>query len=99
VEGTTDAAVARRLLIEADLEPGHEYVLNGKGALDQRLAGYNRAAGLACWLVLRDLDQDAECAPALRRTLVETPSAHMRLHILVHAVEACADSAGAAPAM
>lgn len=88
MEGTIDAAVARRLLLEAGLEPGHEYVLNGKNALDLKLDGYNRAARFACWLVMRDLDQDAECAAALRRALVETPATHMRLHVLVHAVEA-----------
>lgn len=40
VEGTADAAVARRLLQEVGLEPAHEYVTNGKSALDQRLGGY-----------------------------------------------------------
>jgi len=87
VEGTTDAAVVRRLLDEAGLETGPEYVKNGKHALDQSLAGYNNAARFSCWLVLRDLDRDAACAPDLRRQLLPTPAAHMRLHIPVHAVE------------
>jgi len=88
VEGTTDAAVARRLLGEVGLRPGAEYVKNGKPALDQSLAGYNNAARFSCWLVLRDLDEDAACAPALRQTLLPTPATHMRLHIPVHAIEA-----------
>lgn len=71
VEGTTDAAVARRLLHEADLQAGPEYVKNGKSALDQSLAGYNNAARFSCWLVLRDLDQDAACAPALQFATVQ----------------------------
>ncbi len=87
VEGTTDAAVARRLLDEAGLQPGTEYVRNGKSALDQNLAGYNNAARFSCWLVLRDLDQDAACAPELRRKILPAPAAHMRLHIAVRAVE------------
>ena len=88
VEGTTDAAVARRLLSEVGLEPHHEYVTNGKGGLDQRLAGYNKAARFSCWLVLRDLDQDFNCAPDLRQAILPRPAAHMRLHVPVRAVEA-----------
>lgn len=88
VEGATDAVVARRLLDEAGLEPMYEYVKNGKAALDRSLPGYNNAARFSCWLVLRDLDTDADCAPALRNKLLPAPSARMRLHIPVHAVEA-----------
>jgi hypothetical protein len=87
-EGTTDAAVARRLLRDAGLQPGVEYVKNGKGALDQSLRGFNIAARRSCWLVLRDLDEDAGCAPELRVRLLPSPEAHMRFHVPVHAVEA-----------
>jgi hypothetical protein len=41
VEGTTDAPVLRRLLVEAGLLAGPEYIKDGKAALDQSLAGYN----------------------------------------------------------
>lgn len=88
VEGITDAAVAKRLLTEVGLQPGPEYVKNGKDELDRRLIGYNNAAGFSCWLVLRDLDRDAGCAPELRQTLLPMPAAHMRFHIVVHAIEA-----------
>lgn len=88
VEGTTDAAVARRLLDEAGLQVGPEYVRNGAAALDESLAGFNEAARFSRWLVLRDLDRDAPCAPELYRRLLPAPSAFMRLHIPVHAVEA-----------
>ena len=87
VEGATDVVVAKRLLQEAGLEPGVEYVTNGKGALDQRLAGYNHAARFSCWLVLRDLDRDADCAPTLARRLLPKQATHMRLHVAVHAIE------------
>lgn len=88
VEGTTDAVVARRLLGEVGFDPAHEYVTNGKNALDEKLRGYNNAARFSCWLVLRDLDHDANCAPELCRHLLPNPAAHMRLHVLVRAVEA-----------
>lgn len=88
VEGTTDAAVARRLLVEAGLQTGSEYVKSGKHALDQGLRGFNEAARFSHWLVLRDLDQDAPCAPQLRQRLLPRPAAGMRLHLPVRAVEA-----------
>jgi hypothetical protein len=88
VEGTTDIAVLKRLLDEAGFNTGPEYVKNGKGALDQSIAGYNNAARFSCWLILRDLDEDASCAPQLHQRLLPVPAAHMRLHIPVRAVEA-----------
>jgi hypothetical protein len=88
VEGATDAVVARRLLAEAGLEAGPEYVLGGKPMLDRRLAGYNNGAQFSCWLVLRDLDHDASCAPELKQWLLPVPAAHMRFHVPVRAVEA-----------
>ncbi len=88
VEGTTDAAVARRLLDEVGLDSGPEYIKDGKPGLDQKLLGYNNAARFSCWLVLRDLDQDADCAPDLCQRLLRTPAAHMRLHVVVRAMEA-----------
>ncbi len=88
VEGTTDAAIARRLLSEAQLQCGPEYITGGKGKLDSRLAGFNSAARFSPWLVIRDLDQDADCAPVLRTKLLPVPAAHMRLHVAVHSLEA-----------
>lgn len=88
VEGATDVAVAKRLLLEVGLQPGPEYVKSGKAALDRSLAGYNSAARFSCWLALRDLDHDAGCAPELCRRLLSVPAPHMRLHVPVRAVEA-----------
>lgn len=88
VEGITDAAVARRLLDEAGLRAGAEYVGNGKSALDQNLSGYNNAARLSRWLVLRDLDEDAACPPELLQRLLPSPAPHMRLHFPVRSIEA-----------
>jgi hypothetical protein len=88
VEGTTDAAIVKRLLRDAGLAVGREYVKHGKDALKRNLSGYNTAARFSCWLVLRDLDHDGECGPELRRQLLPTPSKFMRLHVAVRAVEA-----------
>jgi hypothetical protein len=101
VEGTTDAAVARRLLAEAGLNAAHEYVMDGKAALDRSLAAFNSAARFSHWLVLRDLDSDAGCAPALRRQLLPQPASPMRLHVAVRAIEAwlLADAGAASGAL
>lgn len=88
VEGTTDAAVAKRLLKDTGLPFGREYIKQGKDALMRNLSGYNSAARFSCWLVLRDLDRDAQCAPELRRRLMPKPSKFMRFHVAVRAVEA-----------
>jgi hypothetical protein len=88
VEGYIDAEVARWLLHHVGLNVGYVYVKNGKSALDRSLPGYNNAARFSRWLILRDLDEDANCAPALRHTLLSDCSPRMRLHIAVRAVEA-----------
>jgi len=88
VEGITDEAVIKRLLAEAGLQPGPVHGRNGKHALDRDLPGYDSAARYSRWLVLRDLDDDAPCAPALCRRLLPQPSPSMRLQIAVRAVEA-----------
>ena len=88
VEGRTDEAVARRLIREAKLDVGNVYGLRGKPGLDAKLGGYNQAARHSPWLVLRDLNSDADCAPRLRARLLPDPAPKMRLHIVVRAVEA-----------
>ncbi|MCY1030136.1 hypothetical protein OV207_01605 [Corallococcus sp. BB11-1] len=63
---------------------GTVYPMGGKAKLDAKLAGFNHAARNAPWFVLRDLDQDAACAPALVKRLLPTPAKGMHLRIAVH---------------
>ena len=88
VEGPSDLAVLKRLLCDAGLSISHQYGQQGKSRIDINLARYNHAARFSRWLVLRDLDHDAACAPELRQRLLPGPAAGMRLHIAVRAVEA-----------
>jgi hypothetical protein len=88
VEGDADASMVRRLVQLTNLVVGSEYVLRGKGNLDKKLPAYNKAAEHACWLVLRDLDRDASCAPSLIPQLLPSPAAHMHLRVAVRAAEA-----------
>lgn len=87
VEGQTDAAVARRMIEECGLTPGPEFVLGGKGRLDQRLPNYNRAAAFGLWLVLRDLDRQFPCPIGLVNFLVPNRHTNLLLRIPIHAVE------------
>jgi hypothetical protein len=87
VEGIADAAVAQRILRHLGLEAGPINGLPGKADLDQCLTGYNHAAKYLPWLVLRDLDRDACCAPELLPTLLRKPATKMCLRIAVRAVE------------
>jgi hypothetical protein len=88
LEGPTDEAVARRLIEAAGAEMGAVYGLNGKAKLLQRLNGYNTAAHFAPWLVLMDLDEDANCVPPFRARHLPQPAEAMCFRVAVHEVEA-----------
>jgi hypothetical protein len=98
VEGDIDAAVARRILVELGFLPGPIHGRQGKGQLNKALKGYNNAARHAPWLVIRDLDHDAGCAPELLAGLLPEPAEHMCFRIAVRQIEAwlLADRAGIA---
>ena len=87
-EGIVDSAVAARILSSLRLELGPVHGQRGKGWSDRQLVGFNQAARFAPWLVLRDLNHDGECAPAITRSLLATPAPHMRFRIAVRSVEA-----------
>lgn len=87
VEGVVDQAVLRRLLGHVGLPAGPIHVTGGKQKLLQSLGGYNRAAVHAPWVVLVDLDQDADCAPPFISSLMTAPAVGMNLRIAVRQVE------------
>lgn len=87
VEGPTDEAVVFALCESLGLHLGRFHVTNGKNNLDRNLGGYNNAAKHNPWLVLRDLDHDAECAPLLVKNLLPSPSRYMRFRVAVREVE------------
>lgn len=87
-EGDGDVPIAKRLLEHVGLAMGTHYPCDGKGNLDKRLNAYNNAAKHAPWLVLRDLDTDADCAPTLVSEKLPTPGSQMAFRIAVRAAEA-----------
>ena len=88
VEGTLDEAVLIRLVKHAGATPGPIYGKMGKQALLQRLHGYNQAAQFNPWMVIVDLDADADCAPPFRQENLPQPANNMCFRIAVREIEA-----------
>lgn len=87
-EGLVDEAVVRRLIEHSGVLCGPVYVAHGKQRLRLRLDGYNQAARLGPWLVLTDLNHDADCAPPLCACWLPQPASRMCFRVAVRAVEA-----------
>lgn len=82
VEGTTDEPVARALAEDAGFQDVRVISMDGKGNIDRDLPRFAQAARATPWLVLRDLDRDAPCAPRfLDRLNLTSPWLCMRLAV------------------
>lgn len=88
VEGISDEAVLRRVVIARGAVVHRVQVQRGKANLRRALPGYNAAAEGDPWLVLVDLDQDFDCAAALVTDWLPAPSTYMRFRVVVREVEA-----------
>jgi hypothetical protein len=88
VEGLVDEALLRRLCTAGGATVAQVYGRYGKSYILKRLSGYNYSARFRHWVVLLDLDDDAQCAPdAVLRWLPE-PARLMRLRVAVKEAEA-----------
>ena len=88
VEGMVDEAVVCRLIACVGGHPGPVYGKNGKPPLRQKITGYNNAGRHAPWIVLVDLNSDAQCAPMLRQNWLPTPAQRLCFRVAVRQVEA-----------
>jgi hypothetical protein len=88
VEGLVDEAVVQRLVAYAGGTVGVVYGKKGKRHLRDNINAYNQAARFAPWIVLTDLDQEADCAPLLRTDWLTNQAPMMEFRIAVHEVEA-----------
>lgn len=88
VEGLVDEAVLKRLIHELGAIPGTIFGKNGKTRLMQQVAAYSHAARHTPWVVLMDLDRDADCASTLRNRLLSEPAPALCFRIAVRAIEA-----------
>jgi hypothetical protein len=87
VEGDTDAAVLTRLIEEVGCSRGQIYGRRGKEFLRSRISRYNSAAKFSPWVVLVDLDEIHDCAPALRGQWLPEPAQMMCFRVAVREVE------------
>jgi hypothetical protein len=88
VEGIVDEAVVRKLIVQAGGQPGTVYGKSGKPYLRRQIQGYNNAARHSPWIVLVDLDRDAECAPPICEQWVPEPAQHLCFRVAVREIEA-----------
>ena len=88
VEGLVDEAVVKCLIVEAGGEIGPVYGKRGKSLLKQRINGYNNAAHHHPWIVLIDLNHEADCPPPLKAVWLPVPGPFMCFRIAVREVEA-----------
>lgn len=88
VEGVVDEAVVKRLIVEVGGEIGPIYGKRGKSHLRQKIEGYNNAAHYTPWIVLVDLNQEANCPPPLKAIWLPNPGPFMCFRIAVREIEA-----------
>lgn len=88
VEGIVDEAVVRRLIAHAGGQIGTVYGKSGKPSLREKIRGYNNAAQFTPWVVLVDLDNDADCALPIRLAWLPVPAPYLCFRIAVREVEA-----------
>ncbi len=90
VEGIVDEAVVKKLIAHIGGVTSGVYGRKGKPYLHQKIRGYNNEARTrrTPWLVLVDLDKEAECAPSLREAWLQDPAPHLCFRIAVREVEA-----------
>lgn len=87
VEGPTDEVVLRKVIESRGAMLSSVFGKNGKSSLLTQLHHYNQAANFSPWIVLLDLDQDADCAPLAKAAWLATPAPQMCFRIAVRAVE------------
>lgn len=90
VEGIVDEAVVKKLVAHIGGAASGIYGRKGKPYLRQKSSGYNNEARtrLTPWLMLVDLDNDAECAPSFRDAWLPDPAPHLCFWVAVREVEA-----------
>lgn len=87
-EGFLDRVVLEKLLADHGIAVGPVYDKGGKAQLDRKLPGYTNAARFGPWIIHRDLNGDAACAPELATRLIPHPPAGLCFIVSVRQTEA-----------
>lgn len=87
MEGPIDEAVLSRIINFLGGSVAAIHTKYGKSNLLAKLQGYNSAANISPWIVLIDLDSDADCAPEFLQHHLPTPAPLMICRVAVRAIE------------
>ncbi len=88
VEGDLDEVVLKKLLDFIGMEVSYAYGKRGKNYLMENIQRYNQAAQHGRWVILVDLNNDAECPPPFIVSWLPTKNKNLQLRIAVRSVEA-----------
>jgi hypothetical protein len=87
VEGDLDEAVLKKVLASIGIEVASVYGKQGKDNLRINIQRYNQAAHHGRWVILVDLNNDAECPPPFIDSWLPARNQNLQLRIAVRAVE------------
>jgi hypothetical protein len=87
VEGPLDEYILRKVATHLGVPIFDCYGKRGKGNIKNNLIGYNHAARITKWVVLVDLNDTAECAPALAGEWLPSPN-YLLFNVAVREIEA-----------
>jgi hypothetical protein len=88
VEGYLDEIVLTKLLGSIGIQVLGTHGRRGKGHLRKRIQSYNQAARHGRWVVLVDLNNDAECAPPFVASWLPSRNPNLQFRVAVRAIEA-----------
>jgi hypothetical protein len=88
VEGELDEAVLKKVLASVGIAVMNVYGKQGKNNLKENVPRYNQAAQHGRWVILVDLNNDAECPPPFINSWLPARNQNLQLRIAVRTVEA-----------
>lgn len=88
VEGDLDEAVLKKVLDFVDIEVTNVYGRRGKNYLKENVGRFNQAARHGKWVLLVDLNKDAECPPPLIASWLPARHPNLQFRVAVRAIEA-----------
>jgi hypothetical protein len=88
VEGELDEAVLKKVLASVDIGIANVYGKRGKNNLRENVPRFNQAAQYGRWVVLVDLNNDAECPPPFINSWLPSRKQNLQLRVAVRAIEA-----------
>ena len=87
VEGELDEAVLKKVLAFVNIRVANIFGKQGKNNLKENVPRYNQAAQYGRWVILVDLDNDADCPPPFVNSWLPLRNQNLQLRVAVRTVE------------